>query len=358
MAGRAQETFLGLDIGTSSVKALLVDLEQRVLAEASIPLSVSRPHPLWSEQNPDHWVEGVEAAVAAIRLQAPSDFATLSGIGLAGHMHGATLLDAEDKPLRPAILWNDGRSFAECAELKRRVPDLEERTGNLAMPGFTAPKMLWVVKHEPEIAKATRRVLLPKDYVRLRLSGEAVSEMSDASGTLWLDVGRRRWDDTLLAATGLTEKAMPRLVEGSEVSATLAPEIAAAWDSRGADSNRRRGRRQRRLGDRCRRYGPGGGLRFARHVGRHLFRHRPFRETPRADAARVLPCVAQPLARHGGDALGRFVPRLGRRRPWARGRYRQADRGSGRVRPIAWGCRGRADFSPLSERRAHAPQRR
>src|SRR6202167_2213354 len=230
MAGRARETFLGLDIGTSSVKALLVDLEQRVLAEASIPLSVSRPQPLWSEQNPSDWVEGVEAAaVVAIRRRAPSDFAALSGIGLSGQMHGATLLDAQDKPLRPAILWNDGRSFAECAELKRRVPDLEERTGNLAMPGFTAPKILWVAAHEPEIAKATKRVLLPKDYVRLRLSGEAVSEMSDASGTLWLDVGRRRWDETLLAATGLTEKAMPRLVEGSEISAFLAPEIATAW---------------------------------------------------------------------------------------------------------------------------------
>ena len=233
MAGQAKETFLGLDIGTSSVKALLVDFDQRVLAEASVPLNVSRPHPLWSEQNPSDWVEGVEAAVAAIRRHAPTDFAALSGIGLSGHMHGATLLDAQDKPLRPAILWNDGRSFAECAELKRRVPDLEQRTGNLAMPGFTAPKMLWVAAHEPEIAKATKRVLLPKDYVRLRLSGEAVSEMSDASGTLWLDVGRRRWDETLLAATGLTEKAMPRLVEGSEVSTYLAPEIASAWGLEG-----------------------------------------------------------------------------------------------------------------------------
>ncbi|MGH6799659.1 MAG: xylulokinase, partial [Roseiarcus sp.] len=181
------------------------------------------------EQEPSDWVEGVEAAVAAIRRQAATEFAGLSGIGLSGQMHGATLLDARDKPLRPAILWNDGRSFAECAELKRRVPDLEQRTGNLAMPGFTAPKMLWVAAHEPEVAKATRRVLLPKDYVRLRLSGEAVSEMSDASGTLWLDVGRRRWDLSLLAATGLSEKAMPSLVEGSEVSARLAPEIAAVW---------------------------------------------------------------------------------------------------------------------------------
>jgi xylulokinase len=229
MAERAKETFLGLDIGTSSVKALLVDVEQRTVGEASTPLTVSRPQPLWSEQEPAQWVEGVEAAVAAIRRRAPAEFAALSGVGLSGQMHGATLLDIGDKPLRPAILWNDGRSFAECDELKRRVPGLEQRTGNLAMPGFTAPKMLWVAAHEPEIAKAVRRVLLPKDYVRLRLSGEAVSEMSDASGTLWLDVGRRRWDDTLLQATALTEKAMPSLVEGSEVSAYLTPEVAAAW---------------------------------------------------------------------------------------------------------------------------------
>jgi xylulokinase len=238
MAERAGETFLGLDIGTSSVKALLVDGAQRLVAEASSALNVSRPHALWSEQDPSDWVEGVEAAVAVIRRQAPAEFAGLSGIGLSGQMHGATLIDSEDKPLRPAILWNDGRSFAECAELKRRVPDLEERTGNLAMPGFTAPKMLWVAANEPEVAKAVRRVLLPKDYVRLRLSGAAVSEMSDASGTLWLDVGRRRWDESLLAATGLTEKAMPSLVEpslveGSEVSAHLKADIAAAWGLHG-----------------------------------------------------------------------------------------------------------------------------
>ncbi len=226
---QAHQTFLGLDIGTSSVKALLIDADQRTMGEATAPLGVSRPKPLWSEQDPDDWVEGVEASVAAIRRNAPQAFASLAGIGLSGQMHGATLLDANDKPLRPAILWNDGRSFAECDELKRRVPDLERRTGNLAMPGFTAPKMLWVAAHEPDVAKATKRVLLPKDYVRLRLSGEAASDMSDASGTLWLDVARRAWDETLLAATGLTLAAMPKLVEGSEVSAYLSPAVAKAW---------------------------------------------------------------------------------------------------------------------------------
>ena len=227
------QTFLGLDIGTSSVKALLIQADQRVAAEASASMSVSRPHPLWSEQDPGDWVEGVQGAVAAIRRHAPREFAMLAGVGLSGQMHGATLLDANDKPLRPAILWNDGRSFAECAELKRRVPDVEKRTGNLVMPGFTAPKMLWVVKHEPEVAEATRRVLLPKDYVRLKLSGEAVSEMSDASGTSWLDVSKRQWDAELLAATGLTLAAMPRLVEGSEVSASLSPEVAKSWGLEG-----------------------------------------------------------------------------------------------------------------------------
>jgi xylulokinase len=229
VARHEQGTFLGLDVGTSSVKALLVDAEQRVVSEASAPLEVSRPHPLWSEQDPEDWFRGIEAATGAIRSDAPAGFQALAGVGLSGQMHGATLLDARDKPLRPAILWNDGRSFAECAELKRRVPELERRTGNLAMPGFTAPKMLWVAAHEPDIAKLTRRVLLPKDYVRLRLSGEAVSEMSDASGTLWLDVARRRWDEDLLKATGLPMGAMPRLVEGSEVSAHLSPEIVRAW---------------------------------------------------------------------------------------------------------------------------------
>ena len=246
---RAQPTFLGLDIGTSSVKALLVSADQRTVAEASIPLSVSRPHPLWSEQEPDNWCDAVQKAG---RGHPPRRAGRVRGPGRRrpfAASDGATLLDAHDKPLRPAILWNDGRSFAECEELKRRVPDLEKRTGNLAMPGFTAPKMLWVAAHEPDIARATKRVLLPKDYVRLRLSGDAVSEMSDASGTLWLDVGGRRWDDTLLEATGLVLAAMPRLVEGSEASAFLSPDVARAWAGWEEGSRCGGRRRQRRFRD-------------------------------------------------------------------------------------------------------------
>ena len=222
-------TFLGLDIGTSSVKALLVDARQHVLAVGNAALDVSRPHALWSEQDPEHWWQATRAAVAEVRATAPEEWQALAGIGLSGQMHGATLLDGAGRVLRPAILWNDGRSGAECAELHRLVPDLTARAGNIAMPGFTAPKLLWVKHHEPEVFAATRTVLLPKDYIRFRLTGAYVSEMSDAAGTLWLNVAARAWDETLLAATGLARAHMPDLVEGSEKSAILSAELAAEW---------------------------------------------------------------------------------------------------------------------------------
>ena len=225
----SQETFLGLDVGTSSVKALLVNADQHVVADASAELKISRPHLLWSEQNPEDWIRGVEIAVQTLRRRAPDAFSRLAGIGLSGQMHGATFLGASAYPLRPAILWNDGRSFVECEELVKRVPNFLAKAGNLAMPGFTAPKAMWVAKHEPEVFAATERILLPKDYVRLRLTGEAISEMSDAAGTLWLDIAKRRWSDELVAACDLTLAHMPTLVEGSDVSAYLSPAVASAW---------------------------------------------------------------------------------------------------------------------------------
>jgi xylulokinase len=222
-------SFLGLDIGTSSVKAVLLDESQRTLAEASAPLTVSRPHPLWSEQDPEDWWTATLAAAEEVRQAAPDAFRQLAGVGLSGQMHGATLLDEAGRVLRPAILWNDGRSYAECAELHRLVPDLTQRAANIAMPGFTAPKLLWVKHHEPEVFAATRTVLLPKDYVRWRLTGVYASDMSDAAGTLWLDVAGRRWDETLLAATGLGLANMPDLVEGSAVSGHLSKDMQALW---------------------------------------------------------------------------------------------------------------------------------
>jgi xylulokinase len=218
--------FLGIDLGTSGVKAVLADDAQRVVGQATAPLTVSRPHPLWSEQDPEDWWTAATRAVAGLPREL---LGRVRGIGLSGQMHGATLLDADDRVLRPAILWNDGRSGAECAELERLAPRLHEISGNLAMPGFTAPKLLWVRRHEPEIFARIAKVLLPKDHLRLRLTGEHVSDLSDSAGTLWLDVARRAWSAELLDATGLSIAQMPRLVEGSGPAGRLRAEVAAAW---------------------------------------------------------------------------------------------------------------------------------
>lgn len=221
--------FLGLDLGTSSLKAVLMDERDEIVAEASRPLAISRPHPLWSEQDPDAWWQAALEAVDALKRDAPKLLAAAKGIGLSGQMHGAVVLGADRKPLRPCILWNDGRAFAECAEMERAVPDMRTIAGNIAMPGFTAPKLLWLKAHEPDVFRRVAVTLLPKAYLRLKLGGELVEEMSDASGTLWLDVARRDWSDRLLAATGLSRAHMPRLVEGSEPSCRLKSELAARW---------------------------------------------------------------------------------------------------------------------------------
>jgi xylulokinase len=222
--------FLGIDIGTSGVKAVLVTRSGEVLGQATAPLSVSRPASLWSEQDANDWWAATEAAILALE---PDLRAGVRGIGLAGQMHGATLLGADDRPLRPAILWNDGRCFAECDELERAEPRSRAITGNIAMPGFTAPKLLWVRKHEPEIFAQVRSVLLPKDYVRLCMTGDKASDVADSAGTLWLDVAARRWSGAMLAACGLSEAQMPSLHEGSEVTGTLRADIAARWGMQG-----------------------------------------------------------------------------------------------------------------------------
>ena len=222
-------TFLGIDLGTSEVKLLLIDAVGELVAQAGAPLQVSRPHPLWSEQAPQDWWSALETAIAQLRRTHAQHFAAVRAIGLSGQMHGAVLLGARDEVLRPAILWNDGRSHAECDELTRRAPMLHAVAGNLAMPGFTAPKLLWVKAHEPEVFAQVRSVLLPKDYLRLRLTGEKVSDPSDAAGTLWLDVAARDWSDDLLAACDLKRSQMPRLVESNRPSAFLRPEVAKAW---------------------------------------------------------------------------------------------------------------------------------
>ena len=218
--------YLGIDIGTSAVKAAILNEDGAVLDQSSGALALSRPRDLWSEQAPSDWWSATNQAVAGLRIDLRHQ---VKGIGLSGQMHGATLLDSADHPLRPAILWNDGRSFAECAELERNEPNSREITGNLAMPGFTAPKLLWVRKHEPALWDKIATVLLPKDYVRLRMTGERATDLSDASGTLWVDVRNRVWSPEMLAASGLDITHMPRLCEGPEVTGSLRSEIAEAW---------------------------------------------------------------------------------------------------------------------------------
>lgn len=220
--------YLGLDLGTSGVKAMLIDGEQKIIGSASGALDVSRPHPGWSEQNPAEWIRATEEAIAGLRTAHPDALAAVRGIGLSGQMHGATLLDEHDAVLRPCILWNDTRSFRQAAVLDSD-PQFRALTGNIVFPGFTAPKLAWVRENEPEIFAKVRWVLLPKDYLRLWLTGEHMSEMSDSAGTSWLDTGKRKWSERLLAATHLEERQMPELVEGTDSAGTLRPELASRW---------------------------------------------------------------------------------------------------------------------------------
>ncbi|WP_395068530.1 xylulokinase [Paraburkholderia silvatlantica] len=227
-------SYLGIDLGTSEVKAVLTDAESNMIASSRTRLRVENPHPLWSEQSPQDWWNATLDAIAAIRSEQPRAFRALRGIGLSGQMHGATLLNRSGNVLRPAILWNDMRAYAECVELEALVPDSRSITGNRAMPGFTAPKLLWLSKYEPAVFRAVQKVLLPKDYIAWRLTGEFVSDMSDASGTLWLDVAKRDWSDRMLNATGLSRENMPRLVEGSEPAARLRGELQREWGLEGS----------------------------------------------------------------------------------------------------------------------------
>lgn len=218
--------WLGLDLGTSGLKAILIDEDETATAEASAPLSVSRPRSGWAEQDPADWIAATERALGDLAGRA--DLSRVRGVGLSGQMHGATLLDAADRPLRPAILWNDVRAHEEAATLDAD-PRFRAVGGNIVFPGFTAPKLIWCALHEPEVFERIATVLLPKDHIRLWLTGERVSDMSDAAGTSWLDVAARDWSDELLAATGLDRSRMPALVEGSAVSGQLRAEVASRF---------------------------------------------------------------------------------------------------------------------------------
>lgn len=215
---------LGIDLGTTGCKTVLVDRKGRILASATANYPLSTPKPLWSEQDPHDWWNGLVKSVKEVLAKRPRE--AVEGIGIGGQMHGATLLDADDEVVRPAILWNDGRCQAECDWLHAKFPGIIKETGNRALVGFTAPKLLWVQRHEPKNWKKVRTVLLPKDYLRFRLTGDKVAEMSDGAGMLLMDVAKRRWSQKMLKLCGIDETYLGRLIEGSEVAGRVSAAAA------------------------------------------------------------------------------------------------------------------------------------
>ncbi len=221
--------YLGIDLGTSAVKALLTDMEQAVLATASLALATLRPHPDWSEQAPQDWWQAVCGAVAVLRQAAPEAMARVAGVGLSGQMHGLVLLDAEDRVLRPAILWNDSRASAEATHLALAHPALAAVAGAPHSTSFWPAKLLWLARHEPQTLARTRHMLLPKDYVRSRMTGRTQTDACDAGGTTMLDVARREWSAPILSVCNVARDVLPEVVEGDNAAALLAPSVAAEW---------------------------------------------------------------------------------------------------------------------------------
>ena len=222
--------YLGIDLGTSEVKALVIDENHEVIASHSAPLSIQRPHPHWSEQAPELWWEATEYLMATLREKCAQHWPAIKAIGLSGQMHGAVLLDAEGKAIRPAILWNDSRTSQETEYLNSVVGRgvLSARTANIAFAGFTAPKLLWMKKNEPELFRRIARVMLPKDYLVYRMTGVHATDFSDASGTLLLDVKNKCWHPDMLALCGISENQMPALYPSYAPVGTLRPDAARA----------------------------------------------------------------------------------------------------------------------------------
>jgi xylulokinase len=228
--------FVGIDVGTTGVKAIAIGPSGQVIARSEHGYPLSTPRPGWSEQDPELWWEAAQASLAALAANGAND---VRGIGLSGQMHGLVCLDANDRVLRPAILWNDQRTGAECAEIEQRIglDRLIELTGNRALTGFTAPKLLWLRRHEPDVYARIAHVLLPKDYVRLRLTGEHAIDVADASGTLLFDVPRRRWSDQVTEALEVPQSWLPRALESPEISGRTkegVPVAAGAGDQAAA----------------------------------------------------------------------------------------------------------------------------
>ncbi|MFA0439941.1 xylulokinase [Vibrio sp. 10N.286.49.C2] len=219
--------YIGIDLGTSGVKSIVMTADGEIIASSTVEIELSRPQPLWSEQDPQWWWDATCESIQSLRKLV--DFGSVKAIGLSGQMHGATLLNSSGDVLRPAILWNDGRCAFECEQLEALVPNSREITGNIMMPGFTAPKVKWVANNEPDIFAKIDKILLPKDYLRYKMTGDFASDMSDSAGTGWLDVATREWSSDMLNATGLSTQQMPKLYEGSQITGVLSNLIAEQW---------------------------------------------------------------------------------------------------------------------------------
>lgn len=219
---------LGIDVSTTGVKALLVDQHGNVIGSANTEQPLSTPQPLWSEQDPADWWNGAINSIQAVFRETGVSGDSVQGVGLTGQMHGLTLLDTNGQVLRPAILWNDQRTGAQCDQIRARLGKtrLIQITGNDALTGFTAPKVLWVQENEPEIYQKTAHILLPKDYVRYRLTGSFAIDRADAAGTILLDIKTRDWSAAMLEALDIPSNWLPKTFEGPEITGTILPEAA------------------------------------------------------------------------------------------------------------------------------------
>jgi xylulokinase len=223
------QLLLGIDLSTTGAKALLIDRDGRVVSSATTPLNLSTPHPLWSEQDPHEWWTATTSSIAQALATANASGVDVAAIGLTGQMHGLVLLDDRGEVLRPAILWNDQRCGAECDEIRVRIDraELVQITGNDALTGFTAPKILWVERHEPEIHRRIRHILLPKDYIRYKLTGALAMDKADGSGTMLFDLRKRTWSSQIVNALNISPDWLPPTFEGHEITGEVTREAAA-----------------------------------------------------------------------------------------------------------------------------------
>ena len=223
--------YMGVDVSTTGAKALLIDGEGRVVSSATTPLRLLTPRPLWSEQQPHEWWTGATTSIKGALEQAGVEGTAIAAIGLTGQMHGLVTLGERGEVLRPAILWNDQRTAAQCDEIRTRMGGkrrLVEITGNDALTGFTAPKILWVREHEPEVYARIHHILLPKDYLRYRLTGDFAMDKADGSGTLLFDLRNRTWSPEVLAALEIPPEWLPPTFEGTEITGRVSEAAAEA----------------------------------------------------------------------------------------------------------------------------------